>query len=263
MRIDAILSPAEFPGLAQADLTEATCVVLDILRASSSIVTALGNGAECVRPVTEIAEALALRASNKEYLLAGERDGLRITSAAANGVDFDFGNSPREFLRERVSGTTICMTTTNGTRALRSCSQAQKVLATAFLNLSATCEYLVESNPEKLIVVCSGTFEEVAYEDVLAAGALCEMVMEKGVALVLGDAALTARDTYRQRQGSLSQALGRSKNGGRLLRRPELRDDVDFCAQENVFELVALMGADGGIRKVSGWIDVRRGASPY
>jgi 2-phosphosulfolactate phosphatase len=249
VKIDAFLSPEEFPSLAQANLTGVSCVVFDILRATSSIVTALGNGAECLIPVSEIAEAIARRAGNKEYLLAGERNGLKIGADLSMGIDFDFGNSPREFLPDRVSGKTICITTTNGTRALRSCAQAEIVLAASFLNLRATCDYLVRLAPANILLVCSGTFEEVAYEDVLAAGALCEMLAQKESKRTLGDSALIARDTFRQRQGSLSQALGISQNGRRLLARPELRDDVDFCAQENILELVAIMGADGAIRK--------------
>ena len=85
---------------------------------------------------------------------------------------FDLGNSPREFTREKVAGRTIVSTTTNGTRALRACAGARNVLAAAFVNLESTARWLESARPERLVVVCAGTFDETALEDVLGAGAL-------------------------------------------------------------------------------------------
>ena len=104
VNIDVILSPAEFPALAQRDLDTTTCVVFDVLRATSSMLTALYNGAEAITPVSEIPEALALRARQPNILLAGERKGLRIRKDLTGSVDFDFGNSPRDFTPEKVRG---------------------------------------------------------------------------------------------------------------------------------------------------------------
>ena len=118
-KLEVILSPAEFAGLRQRDLSQAVCVVFDILRATTSMITALANGAEAIIPVGEISEALALRQKNPSVLLAGERHGLRIRADLTGSIDFDLGNSPREFTVEKVSGKIIVMTTTNGTRALR------------------------------------------------------------------------------------------------------------------------------------------------
>ena len=82
MKFDAILSPAELPALAKRDLRDATCVVFDVLRATSTFVTALHNGAKAIVPVSEIAEALALRQKQPDILLGGERDGVRIRAGA-------------------------------------------------------------------------------------------------------------------------------------------------------------------------------------
>ena len=90
--------------------------------------------------------------------------------------DFDFGNSPREFRPEKVRGKTIVSTTTNGTRALRACAGAKTILAASFLNLAATAKYLNESAPEEVLLVCAGTGECLALEDVLAAGALAGLI---------------------------------------------------------------------------------------
>ena len=108
MKIDAILSPAELPALAKRDLRDATCVVFDVLRATSTFVTALYNGAKAIIPVSEIAEALALRQKQPDVLLGGERDGVRIRAAQTGGIDFDLGNSPREYTPEMVERQNDC-----------------------------------------------------------------------------------------------------------------------------------------------------------
>ncbi|HEX5398309.1 MAG TPA: 2-phosphosulfolactate phosphatase, partial [Verrucomicrobiae bacterium] len=175
MRIEVILTPAELPALAKRDLRETICVVFDVLRATSTIVTALHNGAKGIIPVSEISEALALRHSefgirNSEFiLLGGERNGMRIRAAQTGGTDFDLGNSPREYTPDRVRGKTIVSTTTNGTRALRACVGARTVLAGSFLNLAATAEFIKKLLPAQVLLVCAGTRENTALEDVLAA----------------------------------------------------------------------------------------------
>ena len=116
--LEVILAPAELPGLAKRDLRDTICVVFDVLRATSTFVTALHHGAKAIVPVSEIAEALALRQQQPDVLLGGERDGVRIRAAQTGGIDFDLGNSPREYTPEKVRGKTIVSTTTNGTRAL-------------------------------------------------------------------------------------------------------------------------------------------------
>jgi 2-phosphosulfolactate phosphatase len=176
MKIDAILSPAELLALARRDLRDTACVVFDVLRATSTFVTALHNGAKAVIPVAEISEALALRQKQPGVLLGGERDGVKIRADQTGGGDFDLGNSPREYTPEKVRGKTIISTTTNGTRALRACAGAQTVLAASFLNLTATAKFIRQLQPAQILLVCAGTRENLADEDVLAAGALCEIL---------------------------------------------------------------------------------------
>ena len=179
MKIETILTPAELPALAQRDLRATACVVFDVLRATSTFVTALHHGAKAIIPVSEIAEALEIKKSEARsqkpglILLGGERNGVRIS---ADGIDFDLGNSPREYTPEKVRGKTIVSTTTNGTRALRAVANAKMVLAGSFLNLTATAEFLWRENFENVLLICAGTGENQADEDVLAAGALCELL---------------------------------------------------------------------------------------
>src|SRR5215203_5020237 len=100
MTVEAILTPAEFPALAARDLSQTTCVVFDVLRATSSMLTAMNNGAAEIIPVIEIAEALAVKKQRPEVRLAGERNGKLIRKDLTGSIDFDFGNSPRDFIRE-------------------------------------------------------------------------------------------------------------------------------------------------------------------
>src|ERR1035441_3142155 len=174
--LEVLFAPAEYSHLRERDLRQTVCVVFDVLRATSTMVTALGNGAAAILPVAEIPEALVLRQHHPEILLAGERDGLRIEANLTGSVSFDLGNSPREFTAARIKGKTIAMTTTNGTRALRACAPASAVLLGSFLNLRATAQYIERQAPPHLLLVCSGTLDQAAYEDLLGAGALCDLV---------------------------------------------------------------------------------------
>jgi 2-phosphosulfolactate phosphatase len=248
--LEVLFTPADFEALNGRDLQQTTCVVFDILRATTSMITALENGAAAIVPVGEIAEALALRSSHPGALLAGERDGLRIRAAQTGSVDFDLGNSPREFTADRVRERTILMTTTNGTRALRSCAGAQRVLPACFRNLGATAELLLQEPPSNLLIICSGTFEQMAYEDVLAAGALCELVWPRYQNGLVSDAALIARRLFQPEAADLPAALGRARNGRRLLSRAELAEDVAFCAQSNAASLVASQDPEGVVRRL-------------
>ena len=253
MKIETILTPAELPAFAQRDLRATACVVFDVLRATSTFVTALHHGAQAIIPVSEIVEALEIKKSEARsrkpelILLGGERNGVRIS---ADGIDFDLGNSPREYTPEKVRGKTIVSTTTNGTRALRACVGAKTVLAASFLNLTATADFLRQENFENILLVCAGTGENQADEDVLAAGALAELLTARGdVRSTNSDSTEIARRAWLAAKLDLPATGGKSENARRLLAIPELRDDVAFCLQRDIFPLVAKMEADGVIRR--------------
>jgi len=243
-------TPAEFAALGARDLSNTTCVVIDILRATSTMVTALAHGADAIIPVADIAEALAIRQRRPEVLLAGERHGLRIRADLTGGVEFDLGNSPREYTPARVAGRIIVTTTTNGTRALRACATARTTLLGSFLNLGATADYLAQLRPDHLLLVCSGTQEEAAYEDVLAAGALCDQLWNLYANQQVADSAQIARNLYRQAQHDLSVVIQYSRNARRLLANSDLQDDVDRCLRQNTAPLVAVLDPKGCVRRM-------------
>lgn len=249
-KLEVLFSPAEFAVLKERDLSATACVVFDVLRATTSMVTALANGAEAIIPVSEISEALAIRKKQPGVLLGGERDGVRIRAAQAGGVDFDFGNSPREYTAEKVRGKTIVSTTTNGTRALRSCAHAKMILACTFANLNATADFIAKLKVDELLLICAGTYEEAAYEDTLAAGALCDLLWPRFASGDVADSAQIARQVFLSAKGDLPGAVQiHSKNARRLLAMRELSDDVEFCLRRDTNKIVAQMFSDGTIRQ--------------
>jgi len=244
--LEVIFAPAEVAALPTRDLSQTVCVVFDIFRATSTIVTALANGAAGIIPVAEIAEALAIRHRQPDVLLAGERDGFRIRADLTGGIDFDLGNSPREFTPAKISGRTIVLSTTNGSRAMRACAKAKSVLVGSFLNLGATAQYL--QSAANLLLVCSGTHDQSSYEDVVGAGALADLLWPRFANGDVSDSARIALQIYRLNQGNLTAAVEHCRNGRRLSSIAELRDDVPWCLQRDIFPFVAKLEGDAIVK---------------
>jgi 2-phosphosulfolactate phosphatase len=226
MTVDAVLHPSEFSHLAKRGLEESVCVVFDVLRATSSMVTGLSSGVSRILPARSIEEALKMRVGNPGALLGGERHGDRIEG-------FDLGNSPAEYLSH--PGATIISTTTNGTIALRACASATKVLVGALLNLTALVRAIEGLKPVRLIAVCSGTGSEMSLEDAWAVGAFLKHFQEADctdaarVAIALVDAHPDVRPVFRS-----------SSNGRALLAKQRLAD-VEWCEMMDRFETVGVL----------------------
>ncbi len=236
MLIDAILTPAEIARLPGRDLSAATCVVFDVLRATSSMLTALAHGAAEILPVRTIEEAVELKRRRPDALLGGERHDERIDG-------FDLGNSPLEY--RDVAGRTIISTTTNGTIALRACDGAARVLVGAVLNLDALAEELRRTNPAAMVLVCAGTFADFALEDALGAGLLIERLGEGE----LTDAARAVRAVARAFPEPLAGL--RAARNGRVLVAKGREEEVAWCAQVSRLDVVGAM-AGGAIRALAG-----------
>ena len=246
-RIEVTFTPAEFNALADRDLSETVCVVFDVLRATTSMVVGLANGADSLIPVATIEAAVAVRERRPEVLLAGERNGVRILADQSGGVDFDLGNSPREYTEAAVAGKTIVSTTTNGTRALNACKGAKAVLIASMLNLRTTANWIEGNEVHNLVLVCAGTYEEAAYEDMIGAGALCDMIWPGFVTGHVADSAEMARQTYRTMQRDLQSAMQYSRNARRLLTMPDLAEDVRFCMQRETLTTLAGLNEAGEV----------------
>jgi 2-phosphosulfolactate phosphatase len=225
------------PNLTEADdLAGATVVVIDVLRATTTIIHALAAGAADVIPCLEVDEArqIAQRLGN-DAVLGGERGGVRIDG-------FHLGNSPEEYTPQKIGGKTVVFTTTNGTRAMRLCSQARRVLIGAFVNFSAVCGALADESAIHLL--CAGTDGEITREDVLFAGAVVDDLSRRaGVAILLNDQAEIAADAWRSAargltQGTLLTDALRSSRGGRNLIEVGHEHDIEIAATIDKFHLV-------------------------
>jgi 2-phosphosulfolactate phosphatase len=246
-RIDVYLLPALVePG----QLAGRTVVVIDVLRATTTIIHALAAGAVQVVPCLEIDEARLIAAGEfpDSAVLGGERGGLPIPG-------FDLGNSPRDYTRQRVGGKTVIFTTTNGTRALERCRAARRVLLGAFVNLSAVCREL--SDEPHVALLCAGTDGHVTREDALFAGAVVSELAStapplplgegRGEAsigdLILNDQAELAADAWHSCTRDLTganpvAAALRTSRGGRNLIDTGQENDIDLAAQIDKFDLV-------------------------
>ncbi len=239
-----ILRVHPLPRLVEpSNLAGSTCLVIDVLRATTTMSHALAAGARDVLPCLEIADALKAAAAlpREAYLLGGERAGVKIDG-------FDLGNSPGEYRPELVKDKTLIFTTTNGTRALLHCEQAAEVLLAAFVNLSAVCRRvapIVAASGGRVDVVCAGTGGEVTREDVLLAGAIADRLL--ALADDWNDSAVLAADGWRGALAAArarpddSRALGailRDSRGGRNLQRLELAADIDDSARVDSLSVV-------------------------
>ena len=235
MKIDAALSPLEIDLLPGLDLSRTTAVVFDVLFTTSSMITALANGATALYPVTTMKEAHEMKGLLPDALLAGERHGQRFDG-------FDLGNSPLDY--RWLSATRIITLTTNASIALRACANAGRVLVGSLLNMGALVAHLKDANPANLLLVCAGTVREPALEDLFAAGMLCSNFSGEE----LTDAAKITASVFRKYQENTLHCLHESRKG-RSLMADNRREDVRWCAHRSLYAVVAEM-MDGVVRKI-------------
>lgn len=221
----AAVDPAAVPGT--------TAVVIDVIRATSTIMEALANGARAVYPVASTEEAVQLAASlgRDDSLLCGERKGVMIEG-------FDLGNSPREYAPEVVAGKQLVMTTTNGTRAFVAVQGAERVVAASFLNISAVVESVKDA--ERLLVVCAGKEDRFSMDDAVCAGMIIRRVVEaRGGGEVMNDAGRAAVLLAAGREITV-EFLASTAAGAALLE-VELGDDLPCVAELDRHDRVPVM----------------------
>jgi 2-phosphosulfolactate phosphatase len=217
VRVDVVFTPDE-AGAAP------TGVVIDVIRATSTICQALASGYERVFCAAEVDTARALRHALGEGVLGGERNAVRIPG-------FDLGNSPREYV-EPV-GATLVLSTTNGTRAVVAAAErCERVYVASLLNLSAVVE-AVRAADEDAVVVCAGVQGTMNLDDTFVAGRIVELLgWERTDA---AEAAARLVGTW----ADAEEAFRASKSGRNLMENAsELEDDIPFCARESVLDVV-------------------------
>lgn len=228
MRVDVAFTPAELP---KGGAAGRTVVVLDVLRATSSMVHALANGARRIVPVITVEEAVrkAEEMGRDAVLLCGERDCLPIRG-------FDLGNSPEEFTAERVAGRTLVMSTTNGTPALLAAAGSAECLVGALLNAGAIARHIATADRDAL-VLCSGREGRFAYEDAYAAGVILRRLRRLRSRVRPDDAGRAVLRLLGRGQGSALPVLRRAA-AARRLAELDLGRDVQFCAQLDLHDVL-------------------------
>ena len=206
-------------------------VVVDVLRATSSMVTAFAHGIEKIIPVSSLEDCLAQQ--QEGFLTAAEREGRK-----AEG--FDLGNSPFSYMEPQIQGKTLVMTTTNGTHAIRLSMAADKVVAGAFLNLESVAAFL-EAEQKDVLVVCAGWKGNFNLEDTLFAGGLAHRL--EGTFAPANDATLAALHLYRLAQTDMLGFLANSSHVQRL-QNLDITKDIAFCLQEDQYDVVPVLSGD-------------------
>ncbi len=207
-------------------------VVIDVLRATSVIVTALNNGADAVIPILKPDDAFELKDSLKtEVILGGERHAEPIKG-------FDYGNSPLSYSTDVISGKTLVLTTTNGTLAIRNAEKANQVAIGSFLNGKAIADYL--SDKKDVVLICSGNNGIYTLEDALCAGRIISLLKQKKKEVILSDLALSVEQLYEQTQPSV-QRLASKGYHYKVLKQKGYEKDLEYCFTTDCINLVPRM----------------------
>lgn len=215
------------------NVQDRTVVVVDILRATSCMTTALAHGIKSIIPVASLEEALALKSD--DVYTAGERDGKKVDG-------FDFGNSPFEYMQEQLRGKSIAFTTTNGTQAIVKSLGAREIIVGSFLNLRSVLSYL-KNGSNNVLVVCAGWKGKFNLEDTFFAGALVD-----GLHDLLEpecDAPLAAMQLYRSAKHDLNGSLKDSSHVRRLARLG-IHKDIAFCVTPDQYDILPVL-KDGAL----------------
>jgi 2-phosphosulfolactate phosphatase len=222
-------------------LAGSVAVAIDVLRATTSMAFALAHGCTAITPLLHIEDALAFKRAHPDALIGGERKGVKIDG-------FDLGNSPAEY-GTHVAGRVLAMTTTNGTVALHRCRPADTVLAAAFVNLSASVDFIAACGSRRLCIVCAGTDDEVAQEDVLCAGAIVQRLLTVWPKATLNDQARLAASAWDAvvREPSLATVLG-CGTGGRNVIACGHAPDIEAAAFVDAVAVACVMDADGVLK---------------
>lgn len=214
-KIEVCFSPHSYEVYKSKDTI---VVIVDILRATSAICTAFEYGVKSIIPVATIAEAKKFK--QQGYLVGAERDGSPVEG-------FDFGNSPYNYMTDKIKGQHIVLTTTNGTQAIEVSKDAYRVVIGSFLNIHALCKWLTGQN-KNVLLLCSGWKNRFNLEDGVFAGAIAEELSKDPAFHSLGDSALAAKYLYQSAKEDIHKFLRNSSHKERLARL-NLKEDIKYC----------------------------------
>ncbi|WP_013322231.1 2-phosphosulfolactate phosphatase family protein [Gloeothece verrucosa] len=219
-------------------------VVIDVLRATTTISTALNAGAEAVQAFSSLEQLLEVSSTwlPEKRLLAGERGGAKVEGC-------DLGNSPLDCSPELVQGKRLFISTTNGTRALQRVEQSHTVLAAALINRKTIVSYLLEKNPSTVWLLGSGWQGGYSLEDAVCAGAIADLLMQHQDNIEIGnDEVIAARALYTQWQNNLLEMFHKCSHGQRLLGL-NCHEDLKYCAQTDFLDILPIQKEPGVLIK--------------
>ncbi len=226
MKVDVIISAEH---IKEGELQDKVAIVIDMLRATSVIVTALHNGAKKVVPFLQIEEAFKYsKESVDKVLLGGERNALKIEG-------FNLSNSPLEYDKSTVKGNVVAITTTNGTRAIKGCSGATNIFIAAMLNAKAISEKLLAMNKD-VVIVNAGTYGQFSMDDFICAGYIIDCMKEKKSDIELTDIATTAKYIYDNNKDIESFIKGARHYN--VIKSLGLEKDLEYCMQKDITDIV-------------------------
>lgn len=226
MNIDIIISADD---IKREKIVNKSVLVIDILRATSVIITALKNGCREVIPVLTVEEAKNISSQNrKEYILGGERKALKIDG-------FDVSNSPLEYKKELVEGKKVIITTSNGTKAIKRCEDADNILIGAFINGSFAAKKLVELNKD-IVIVNAGTNGQFSIDDFICSGYIIDCILKFSDDTELTDISRTALYIYKQNK-DIYGFIKYAKHYN-IIKELGLDKDIKYCCQKSIIDVV-------------------------
>ncbi|MEQ9167534.1 MAG: 2-phosphosulfolactate phosphatase [Fulvivirga sp.] len=207
------------------DVSDKVVVVVDILRATSCMTAGLAYGVKSITPYENLEQCQKMKENG--YLIAGERNGQKVDG-------FDLGNSPFDYMDEKVKGKKVAVTTTNGTVAIEKSRRAIEVIIGSFLNISAVAAH-VKMQRQNVLILCAGWKGKVNLEDSLFAGALVDKIIDEFEFEC--DAPLLAHSTYLHMKGDMLKRVQNSSHAKRL-NKLNVTKDIEYCLTEDEFDIV-------------------------
>lgn len=230
-KIDVFISYQSFQ---EEEMRNKTVVVVDVLRASSTMITALHNKAKGVIPVADMGDAskISQNLDSPHYLLCGEKDGVKIES-------YELGNSPLDYTEEKVANKTIILNTTNGTRAIKRAGLSEETIIGSFLNLETLTTYLKTVETD-IVLVCAGWKGRLALEDLLCAGNIIYELTDGKLPQNVQDGAKVAFGLYEKFGDDIEKAVKTSNYAVRL-KDLVSEEDISYCCQSNKMQVLPVM----------------------
>ena len=227
MKIDIVISAED---IKKSKLEHKIVLVIDMFRATSVIVTALNNGCKKIIPLLTVEEAfkMAENIGREKCILGGERRATKIEG-------FDISNSPLEYSKEIVHDRTIIMTTTNGTKALTACENADKIFIGSMINGLAVAKKLISLNKDA-VIVNAGTNGNFSMDDFICSGYIINEMMKRSDKLDLTDISKTANSVYESNPNIMSYIKDATHYS--VMKSLNLEEDISYCMQKSIVEIV-------------------------